>query len=108
MVDMRDDSLYFYRNSLGYYQQNWRFLHNPETGEKGYKEVKQLFLSETTELIHLTVEDTEIKATPEHPFYVEGKDWVEAKDLQAGDSDAIASLSPQNSIDRSGRSSALP
>ena len=26
-----------------------------------------------------------IETTPEHPFYVEGKGWIDAEDLQIGD-----------------------
>ena len=36
-------------------------------------------------IVHLTIDGEEITTTPEHPFYVEGKGWVDAKDLQVGD-----------------------
>jgi hypothetical protein len=56
-----------------------------ETGEKGYKTVKQIFINDASELLHISVKDTEIKTTFPHPFYVVGKGWVEAKDLKVGD-----------------------
>ena len=58
---------------------------NPETGEKGLKEVVQTFVNETTELVHVYVNGEEIIATPEHPFYSPVKGWTSAVDLRAGD-----------------------
>ena len=58
---------------------------NPETGERGYKEVRRLYLHESRPLIHVFVGNEEIKATPEHPFWVEGKGFVTADALRAGD-----------------------
>ena len=42
---------------------------NPETGEWGYKEVRRLYLHESSRLIHVFVGNEEIKATPEPPFW---------------------------------------
>jgi Pretoxin HINT domain/Deoxyribonuclease NucA/NucB len=36
-------------------------------------------------IVHLTIDGEELTTTLEHPFYVEGKGWVKAKDLQVGD-----------------------
>jgi hypothetical protein len=42
-------------------------------------------------IVHLTtscpkgIDGEELETTPEHPFYVEGKGWVETEDLQVGD-----------------------
>ena len=58
---------------------------NPETGERGYKEVRRLYLHESSRLIHVFVGNEEIKATPEHPFWVEGKGFVTADALRAGE-----------------------
>ena len=58
---------------------------NPETGERGYKEVRRLYLHGSSRLIHVFVGNEEIKATPEHPFWVEGKGFVTADALRAGD-----------------------
>ena len=61
------------------------YSENVTTGEKGYKKVKQVFVSEVTTLYHIRVKDQEIKTTAPHPFYVIGKGWVEAEDLVVGD-----------------------
>ena len=62
---------------------------NEETGEIAYKEVARTFVNTTSEITHVTIatEDGQtetIDATPQHPFYVEGKGWVEASALHAG------------------------
>ena len=56
-----------------------------ETGDVALKPVKQLFINESDELIHLTVNGEEITTTPTHPFYVVHKGWYAAVDLRAGD-----------------------
>ncbi|MBN7773730.1 polymorphic toxin-type HINT domain-containing protein [Clostridium aminobutyricum] len=61
------------------------YAENVKTREKGYKAVKKIFINEAYDLIHITVQDTEIRTTFPHPFYVVGKGWVEAKDLQVAD-----------------------
>ena len=58
---------------------------NVDTGEKGLKTVKQLFVNETYELIHIYVGYSQIKSTAPHPFWVEGKGWVEAGNFLEGD-----------------------
>ena len=58
---------------------------NPETGEKGVKEVVQTFVNETTELIYVHIGNEEIVTTPEHPFYSPVKGWIAACKLRAGD-----------------------
>ena len=58
---------------------------NVETGEKGYKEVKQLFVHEVDTLYHVQIKGITISNTEEHPY------WVEAKDLQVGDQVLLAS-----------------
>ena len=49
------------------------------------KEVKQVFINETTELVHLYVNGEEIVSTPTHPFYSPQKGWTDAVHLRAGD-----------------------
>ena len=61
------------------------YTENIETGEKGFKSVKQVFVNDAYTLLHITVKDTVIKTTFPHPFYVVGKGRVEAKDLVVGD-----------------------
>ena len=60
-----------------------------ETGEKEYKEVLNVYVSQTNKLIHVNTTDndseTTINTTDNHPFYVEGKGWVPAIELEAGD-----------------------
>jgi len=63
------------------------------TGEQEYKEVLNVFVSQTNKLVHVTTADknsetnteTTINTTDNHPFYVEGKGWVPAIELEAGD-----------------------
>ncbi len=61
------------------------YSENPETGEKGLKQVVRTFVNQTDELIHVFVENEEIITTPEHPFYVPQKGWVSSIQLRAGD-----------------------
>ena len=63
------------------------------TGEQEYKEVLDVFVSQTNKLVHVTTADknsetnteTTITTTDNHPFYVEDKGWVPAIELEAGD-----------------------
>mgnify|MGYP003308909706 CR=1 FL=1 len=50
------------------------YSENPETGEKGLKEVTQTFVNETDELIHVFAGNEEIITTPEHHFMFHIKD----------------------------------
>ena len=58
---------------------------NPETGEKELKEVVQIFVNETRELVYVQVGSEEIVTTPEHPFYSPIKGWTAACKLRAGE-----------------------
>ncbi|MGG1878484.1 polymorphic toxin-type HINT domain-containing protein [Paenibacillus cisolokensis] len=55
------------------------------TGELAYKPVEETFYRVTEETYHIQVEDTTIVTTAEHPFWVVGQGWVEARELKAGD-----------------------
>ncbi len=67
------------------------------TGEQEYKEVLNIFVSQTNKLVHVTTTgndsetnaknnaETTINTTDNHPFYVEGKGWVPAIELEEGD-----------------------
>jgi len=55
--------------------------YDEKTGEQAYKKVVQLFRGETKEWYHVFVDGEEIVCTGNHPFYVEGKGFVKAKDL---------------------------
>lgn len=57
----------------------WSYNLDNKTNE--LKEVISLSQHETTELLIISTENTEIKCTADHPFFVDGK-WIKAKDLQ--------------------------
>ena len=59
--------------------------YDEETGEQCYKEVVRLFRNETQEWHHVFVNGEEIVCTAEHPFYVEGKGFVPARELKERD-----------------------
>ena len=57
-----------------------------ETGETELKEVLNVWVKETDEILHVSTSDGEtIDTTTNHPFYVEEKGWVAAGDLDVGD-----------------------
>lgn len=58
---------------------------NEETGEQAYKEVTHLYRNDKEIIYELTIGDQVIETTDNHPFWVEGKGWVLAVDLQVGD-----------------------
>lgn len=58
---------------------------NDETGEQAYKSVTHLYRDEKDIIYELSVGDQVIETTDNHPFWVEGKGWVLAADLQVGD-----------------------
>ena len=60
--------------------------YNVETGERALKEVKEVFVRENGELLHIETSRGVVDATTSHPFYVVGKGWVAAGDLAVGDS----------------------
>ena len=61
------------------------WAYNPDTGEKELKEVVNVFVKETDEILHLKTTDGDIDTTTTHPFYVVGQGWTAAGDLNAGD-----------------------
>ena len=63
---------------------------NPETKEKALKKVKKIFVREKDSIIRLAINGEAIETTDEHPFYVEGKGFTEAKWLKAGDEVRLA------------------
>jgi RHS repeat-associated protein len=58
---------------------------NAETGEQAYKEVTHLYRNDKEITYELIVGAQIIETTENHPFWVEGKGWVFAADLQVGD-----------------------
>ena len=62
------------------------WAYNPETGETELKEVLNVWVKETDEILHVSTSDGEtIDTTTNHPFYVEEKGWVAAGNLEIGD-----------------------
>ena len=62
------------------------WAYNPETDETGLKEVLNVWVKETDEILHVSTSDGEtIDTTTNHPFYVDSKGWVAAGDLEVGD-----------------------
>lgn len=56
-----------------------------ETGEVAFNEVVGLFQKQADEIYKVYIGDESIEATAEHPFWVDGKGWLEVKDLKVGD-----------------------
>jgi len=61
-----------------------------KTGKIDYKKVKQLFRNKDKQIYNLTIINQDgkidtIGTTDEHPFWVDGKGWVNAKDLKLSD-----------------------
>lgn len=59
---------------------------NDPDGELAYKEVKNLYRNKRDDIIKLYVGEQAIETTDNHPFWVVGKGWVFADELQVGDS----------------------
>jgi hypothetical protein len=57
---------------------------NPD-GELAYMEVTALYRNQRDDIIKLHVGEQVIETTDNHPFWVEGKGWVFADELQVGD-----------------------
>lgn len=69
------------------------------TYDGSYQNVSNIFKTREDEIFGLKIYKTpEIFTTSEHPFYVEGKGWVEVKDLEVGDFLKIAPISSKNII----------
>ena len=61
------------------------YSENPETGEKGLKKVSKVIKNEVKFLRHIFVDDKEIKVSRRHPFYVQNKGWIEARQIKIND-----------------------
>ncbi|MFD3270647.1 polymorphic toxin-type HINT domain-containing protein [Paenibacillus dendritiformis] len=55
------------------------------TGKTGYNTVVELFKRQAYETYRITVKGITITTTEEHPFWVPGQGWVEARHLKVGD-----------------------
>ncbi|MEM7215201.1 MAG: polymorphic toxin-type HINT domain-containing protein [Pseudomonadota bacterium] len=56
-----------------------------ETGRIGYFPVTRLYERTAPGVLHITINGEVIETTAEHPFMVEGRGWIKAKHLKAGD-----------------------
>ena len=57
---------------------------NADTMETGYKKVLEKYVRKTRELVHIIAGGEEIVSTPDHPYYVEGRGFVNACQLCIG------------------------
>ena len=59
--------------------------YNVETGEAKLNKVAKVYVHKTDTIVHLHIESAIIDTTTTHPFYVVGKGFVAAADIQKGD-----------------------
>ena len=64
---------------------DWVWSTDPGSGELEEKQVEEVFVNETNEIVHVRYGDEDITATTTHPFYTPDRGWVKAVDLRAGD-----------------------
>jgi hypothetical protein len=64
---------------------DWVWAWNPETGSLALKPVQELFRQTVSELVIIKVAGEEIRATTEHPFWIDGRGWTPASEIAAGD-----------------------
>ena len=57
---------------------------DPETFETAEKTVLETYIRQVDKLVHLTINGEEIVTTDNHPFYVQGRDFIEAGNLLVG------------------------
>lgn len=58
---------------------------NPDTLETAEKPVLETYVRQVDKLVHLTINGEEIVTTDNHPFYVQGRGFIEAGNLLVGD-----------------------
>ncbi|MFB7450658.1 Hint domain-containing protein [Streptomyces sp. NPDC056194] len=58
---------------------------DPVTGQRKLRKVTELFRRTTDELVSVRTGRDEVRATPDHPFWVMGKGWTAAQKLRPGD-----------------------
>jgi hypothetical protein len=61
------------------------YSENPETGQKEYKQVGQIFVHEVNTIVQVSIGGIKLDTTEGHKFWVVDRGWVEAKDLKVGD-----------------------
>jgi RHS repeat-associated protein len=55
------------------------------TGETGEYEITDMISHEDPVIVHLTIDGELIETTPEHPFYTDDGEWINAGELEVGD-----------------------
>ncbi|MEM7183720.1 MAG: polymorphic toxin-type HINT domain-containing protein, partial [Spirochaetota bacterium] len=79
---------------------------NEKTGQRNYQKVKQVFQRKTDLIYTVKYQDgTKLETTWNHPFYIEGKGFVQVKDLQVGNfshtvNDKLSEISSISQDDR--------
>ena len=58
---------------------------NPDTLETAEKTVLETYVRQVDKLVHITINGEEIITTVDHPFYVQGRGFIEAGSLLVGD-----------------------
>ena len=58
---------------------------DPETFEIAEKTVLETYVRQVDKLVHITINGEEIITTDNHPFYVQGRGFIEAGHLLVGD-----------------------
>jgi hypothetical protein len=58
---------------------------DPDTLETAEKPVLETYVRQVDKLVHLTINGEEIVTTVDHPFYVQGKGFINAGNLLVGD-----------------------
>ena len=58
---------------------------NPDTLETASKTVLETYVRKVDKLVHLTINGEEIVTTDNHPFYVQGRGFINAGSLLVGD-----------------------
>jgi len=58
---------------------------NPDTLEIAEKTVLETYVRKVDKLVHITINGEEIVTTDNHPFYVQGRGFIEAGNLLVGD-----------------------
>ena len=58
---------------------------DPDTMKTEYKPVLETYIRKVDRLVHLIISGEEIITTVDHPFYVQGRGFIEAGNLLLGD-----------------------
>ena len=62
-----------------------KFLIAPDTMKTDYKQILETYIRKVDRLVHLIISGEEIITTVDHPFYVQGRGFIEVESLLVGD-----------------------